>query len=276
MSELSPAARALLSEGLRSDGPSDARRERGKARFMAAIGSGTLALGGAASAASVVTPAVASGAAGFVKSLGIGTLLLWFGTGAALGVGASGAVAVVARHAPEHEGSVPASLRMSAGVSPSAHPAEPERGFDRRRESSVAPAAPDTGAPPPASRREVVPSERASRAAAVGENGDVGPVRSAPSSPASASTLSEEAALLQRAERALAAHQPAAALAILAEHETHFARGALREEREAAKVLALCGLGRVDEARRFARAFVNAAPHSVLVPRLEHSCAAPY
>src|SRR4029079_2443563 len=86
------------------------------------------------------------------------------------------------------------------------------------------------------------------------------------------STLSEEAALLQRAERALAAHAPTAALTVLSEHERRFPTGALREEREAARVLAFCALGRVADARSLARAFVSAAPGSVLVPRLERSC----
>lgn len=90
------------------------------------------------------------------------------------------------------------------------------------------------------------------------------------------STLSEEATLLERAQRALAAREPGVALETLAEHERRFPRGALAEEREAAKVLALCALGRVNEARALARAFVNASPRSVLVPRVEHSCAAPY
>jgi hypothetical protein len=98
-----------------------------------------------------------------------------------------------------------------------------------------------------------------------------------PSSAASlASSLSEESRLLQRAERALAAENPEIALASVGEHAAHFPAGTLREERLAVEVLALCELGRVEEARSRARAFVRAAPRSVLVPRLERSCAAPF
>ena len=57
------------------------------------------------------------------------------------------------------------------------------------------------------------------------------------------------------------------------EHASRFPRGALAEERSAARVLALCDLGRALEARGAAEAFVRASPNSPLVPRLRGSCA---
>jgi len=57
-------------------------------------------------------------------------------------------------------------------------------------------------------------------------------------------TLSEEVALLSRAEKALNAGKPAAALQVLNEHERRFGRGLLTEERTAARAQALCALGR--------------------------------
>jgi hypothetical protein len=68
---------------------------------------------------------------------------------------------------------------------------------------------------------------------------------------------------------------PVSALRALAEHERRFARGVLAEERSTAKVLALCDLGRTAEATQVARALAQAAPGSVLIPRLEHSCVGP-
>jgi hypothetical protein len=95
----------------------------------------------------------------------------------------------------------------------------------------------------------------------------------AASAPSVASTLHEEAALLQAAQRALAAHEPDRALTALADHEQRFPAGVLREERQAARVLAYCALGRVDEARALVRTFAHSSPRSVLIPRLADSCA---
>jgi hypothetical protein len=93
------------------------------------------------------------------------------------------------------------------------------------------------------------------------------------SAPTGAASLAEETRLLEAAQRELARNQGGAALALLDEHAAKFPRGALSEERAAARILALCHLGRTGEARRAAEAFVSAAPQSPLVPRLESSCA---
>jgi len=60
--------------------------------------------------------------------------------------------------------------------------------------------------------------------------------------------LSEEVILLSRAEVALHAGNPAVALQALNEHERRFSSGVLVEERIAARVQALCALGRKAEA----------------------------
>jgi type IV secretory pathway VirB10-like protein len=61
--------------------------------------------------------------------------------------------------------------------------------------------------------------------------------------------LAREVALLSRATVELRAGHAAAALKLLREHQQKFPNGVLSEERRAAKVQALCGLGRVDEGR---------------------------
>jgi outer membrane protein assembly factor BamD (BamD/ComL family) len=88
-----------------------------------------------------------------------------------------------------------------------------------------------------------------------------------------AASLAEETRLLQAAQRELARKRTSAALALLDEHAAKFPRGALAEERTAARVLALCDLGRVAEARSSAEAFARASPRSPLIPRLRGSCA---
>jgi hypothetical protein len=63
-----------------------------------------------------------------------------------------------------------------------------------------------------------------------------------------ADSLSEEVALLGRAETELHAGRSASALKLLDEHVRTFPHGVLVQERIAARVHALCGLGRISEA----------------------------
>ena len=60
--------------------------------------------------------------------------------------------------------------------------------------------------------------------------------------------LSEEVAILSRAETELHGGRPGVALKLLNEHERKFGSGLLAEERIAARVQALCALGRTAEA----------------------------
>jgi hypothetical protein len=60
--------------------------------------------------------------------------------------------------------------------------------------------------------------------------------------------LSEEVAILSRAETELHGGKPEVALRLLNEHERKFGNGLLAEERIAARVQALCALGRTTEA----------------------------
>ncbi len=60
--------------------------------------------------------------------------------------------------------------------------------------------------------------------------------------------LAEEVSLISRAEMALHNGKPGVALNVLSEHERRFGNGLLREERIAARVQALCALGRKTEA----------------------------
>jgi hypothetical protein len=77
-----------------------------------------------------------------------------------------------------------------------------------------------------------------------------------------------ELRLLQRAHAAYAIQDYANALTLVAEHRRQFPNGRLSEEREALRVRALAGAGRMDEARRTAAAFAERFPRSVLLPRL--------
>jgi hypothetical protein len=271
MNDLSREARAALENGLKLDGPSGERRAHVKSRLLVAFGSGAAVLGGSAAAAEAATPLVA-GVAATAKGLAMGSLLVWFGAGALAGAGMSGAVVAV-RHVTTPAGQAtrgrPLETRRAAP--------EPRAALKPAVSAASVVAAPDeVGESAPRADRAANAGALSAAPAGVG-NSPVVNTPPAPSAPpvASSSTLSEEAALLERAERALVRNEPNTALAALAEHERRFPLGALREERQAAKVLAFCTLGWVAEARTLARAFVSTAPGSVLVPRLERSCVGP-
>jgi hypothetical protein len=127
--------------------------------------------------------------------------------------------------------------------------------------SPTAPPAP--AAPTPPSAPEVVAPSVAAQPS---------PSPSEPSVAASAHThdrLAEEVALLSRATKALRAGHAAEALAALDEHQAKFPRGALSEERRAAKAEALCSLGRVSEGRA---QLAHLAPQSPTAARAKQVC----
>jgi hypothetical protein len=81
--------------------------------------------------------------------------------------------------------------------------------------------------------------------------------------------LAEEVALLSRATTALRAGRAAEALKTLDEHQSRFPRGALSEERRAAKAQALCSLGRMSEGRA---ELARLAPQSPAAARAKQVC----
>lgn len=87
-------------------------------------------------------------------------------------------------------------------------------------------------------------------------------------------TLAEETALLARANAATNRGDPEAALAALGAYDRQVAGGVLAEERAAARVVALCAAGRIEEARREAARFETRWPHSPQRARLRSSCVA--
>lgn len=110
--------------------------------------------------------------------------------------------------------------------------------------SSPPPPATTTSAPPPEVRSTTIdptPGEKATPALPTQNH--------APPPPRSRNQLSREVALLSRATTALHAGDASAALQALDEHQRKFPNGVLREERRAARAIALCSLGRFNEGR---------------------------
>jgi hypothetical protein len=90
-------------------------------------------------------------------------------------------------------------------------------------------------------------------------------------SPADATRV--ELSLMGQARAAVARGDYAAAMSPIAEHARRFKDGLLAEEREALRVKALAGLGRVPEAARAASAFRVRFPRSVLLPAVQQMSA---
>ena len=78
-----------------------------------------------------------------------------------------------------------------------------------------------------------------------------------------------ELQVLQPARLAVARQDFTAALNTIAEHQRQFPSGRLAEEREALRVKALLGLGRLAEARRAGAAFHAHFPRSVMLGRID-------
>ncbi|MBX3274540.1 MAG: hypothetical protein KF729_30020 [Sandaracinaceae bacterium] len=267
MDELSPAARALIDDVRDLDGPGPADRARVKRALVAAVASGaTVAASSAASSAAAAagTGALATGGVSLGVKLGVAALL-------AAAVGGTALVVTQPAEEPapraEHRPArarfaepAPVPAPEAPALEPAPAPAEaledtPIAGAPVEASVVEAPAAPD--APSPA----LEPTPRVRRVPATPE--EVAAVDS---------TLSEELVLLREAQRAMQADQPAVALSHLDAHARRFPSGILEEEREAARVLALCRAERVDEARALARRFLAERPRSPHRARVHAAC----
>ena len=94
----------------------------------------------------------------------------------------------------------------------------------------------------------------------------------APAAARSADSLAQEVAILSRAGAELHAGRPTAALTALDEHQRKFPSGVLRQERSAARVQALCALGRTKEARTAFERLARTSPSSPHVVRARKAC----
>jgi hypothetical protein len=99
------------------------------------------------------------------------------------------------------------------------------------------------------------------------------PSEASSASPVPALALSVEARALAKVESALKEGLGAEALRLVEEQRQQFGRGALQPERAAARIVALCAVGRVTDARAAAADFLATSPRSPLAARIRASCA---
>lgn len=257
MSDLGPEARSILDGGRDGDDPTPADRVRIRGSVMRAI-----AAGGAATTAAAVSEAAVAAKAAQGIALGWKILAGLLITGA-VGGGAALALRQEAPAAPAlvTSGSPPAQATSASpppeDATPPSAPLAPSS-----TASTVASARP--ASPPPERRFE--PSKEP---APLEEPPSPSVVVAPPTPPAD--TLTDETRRLREAHGALTGGDPARALSLLDEQAA--AGVQLREERTAARILALCQLGRVDEARAAAARFLAESPRSPLADRVRASCA---
>jgi hypothetical protein len=158
--------------------------------------------------------------------------------------------------APEHPAAAPAREDASRVVAPA--PSARRQVPPQAAAAMPDPVVPDPVAPDPAP--DVAPRVRA---------------RPKAESKAAPEGIGRELQLVAAASDAVKRGEHREALAILKTHARDFASGALREDREALRVIALCGLGRTGEGTRAAEAFAERFPSSVHTERAFEACSTP-
>lgn len=250
----SPRSPDALLKRARGARPDDETRRRIRAGLDAKLGliasagiaAGTIA-GGSAAAAEGATASVA-GAAAKVGLFGAGAKV-----GLAIGVVAVTGAGVHSWLTPSPEApTVTTAMVVESTVSTEKSP------------ESQAPLSSATGAEIPAPSASV----EASLASAQPKAGPlpVGGRRDAAS-------IAAEVALLRKAQASLREGDGDASLKTIDALAAKHPDGALREERDAARVFALCAAGRQDDARIEALRFLARYPSSVQVPGVRASCA---
>jgi len=270
MTDLGPEARSILGAGKSGDDPTPADRARVRGKLARAIAAGgVLGAASAAGTASEGTAAAATALAGKTATL------------LALGKIGGGIVFVVALGAgiwfsrPLPPGSPPPPA-TSVAVADTALPASPSAIAPSAAADTASPTSP-SAEPLAAARPAVEPSDSPAAPSSAG----VRPSGTTVASPKVADTdppkdpLEDETRQLREAHGALQSGDPGKALKLLDEQATTYASGQLREERAAARVLALCKLGKVDEARAKAAEFLRDNPQSPLADRVRAGCPTP-
>jgi len=256
MDELGPEDKALFGALHAEDEPTSHDRARVRARVVAAIAatSSIAAVGAAAGAGAAATTTKGVAAASwYMGAWKIGAAVVVLGL-------ASGAGYYAVAHRSEATPVVAAAA--ATGVEPLASAsATPSVA---KGEGAEMPNGPTSAADIASAHAEPAPVQAKAS------------VRSADPKAHGARTddLEAEVALLATAQRALARHTPAAALAALDEHARTFPRGALATEREGLRAVGACDAKHGDGRAR-ADTFVARHPTSPLVARVKAACGLP-
>ena len=250
MTGLGPEANALLEAARLGDEPTDKDREHVRAAIATRLAAGAAAGLGVATVARAFTAATTR--AGLAGAAGAGTLVA-FRTSPRSAAPAARIAAPPAPASPE----APARVREgSSVVGSSPAPAtlasdEPVTGLhpSERTLTGLRPSA----RPPPMASVATAPAGSTRAASSPGD-------------------VAAEVRLLGDAQSEMRAGEPERALLLFDEHARRYPKGALGEERDAARIGALCALGRISEAREATDRFLRAAPLSPHAGPLRASC----
>lgn len=285
MTDVSPEARRLLGLARRGDDLREIDRVRLTQRIAQRL---TLAAG--AAGMTLVSAKAASGA-GLTLLLGKGAAVGVLITATTIGVwkagehlGASHFSAKPTSAALANESSRrQVTTRERAPLSAAKSEPEPSEGADS-----------DERAPLGVAKNEPEPSESASKGDAPRNNvvaaspkpkqnsGNPAALTSSPSTatsgldaasrPGARDPLEDEVMAFRTVQQSMTAGDARRALTLISEQNRHFAAGALQQERAAARVFALCTLGRNAEARSEARAFEERWSRSPMLARVRRAC----
>ncbi len=259
MTHLDPEWRELIDRARGAEDPEDGVRERVHGRVAAQIA----AVGGAAA-----TTAVTAGAK--AAALGLwGKLLIVGGLGVAI------SVVALDRGSADHE-PLEASLATVASARGSeALPIDEGGGeeiLDAASSDRLVPersAPPGDGVPDP----HTSPSPNAPRGSTEASASAADHDLASETTAAPTDGLAAEVAVLRIARSKLNGGDAAGALAALNDYERERPAGALGQERAVVRVLALCQLGRTEEARHAGELLIRLAPDSPTAKRLRGTCA---
>ena len=302
MSELSPHARAIIDAARNGDGPTAADKIRVRAALLAQIAaagaastaqaavssadaaSATSAAGGDAGPGTLAnisaesSQGAAAASSGTASSTGAitggiaanaGKLIVAVAVGASIGLGGY----FLATQGSDTPSPVVQPAITETAPAPAEHPSLPEP--TRPETATVEDSQP---APPPAQRATIArPMKRPERSAGTPPAAIEKPPLLEPEPEGHASdlaSLSEEHRLIRNAKRALDSGDADGALALLSEHGRRFASGQLGQERSALRIIALCKLGRHQEAEGERDRFATSWPQSSHADRIDRACRA--
>jgi len=249
MNDLSREAQDLLRAARSYDDPSPADVDRVHASVLAKVGIAV----GAGAAVTAATPSIAASPAALLSAtvVKLGAAIVVAG-----GLATAGYVAL--RPPPPKSASAIVDTRTARATPPPA-PELPAPVIAPTAVSQPEPRAVE--GPPPA------------RAKATRARPTAPPANERPSrAPRTTPDLEGEARLLEQADADLRQGDPNAALARVAEHAARYPAGALREEREGVRVVALCRAGREAEGKIAAERFLAHSPRSALATRIRAAC----
>jgi hypothetical protein len=259
MTALGPEANGLLDAARYGDEPTHADRDRVRAAIAARLAAGAAAAIGVGMAAKAPASALgtAGGASAAAAPVGVATkVLIAAALVGAIGVGA--ATVGVALRSPKPPAQMPAQP-VPVAVDVPASAGGPTQDTASRPGEAVALSEARAAGSRPTLRTGPVTAGAALSAHAAAATGDV----------------AAEVRLLSEAHAAMRGGDAERALVLLEEHARRYPKGALGEERDAAKIAALCALGRVAEARQAADRFLRAAPLSPHAGPIRASCGGP-